>query len=484
MDFFSETPLCEEFEGLTMEECKQKLEQFTFSNFIKTFKVTEFLKKHFKIPRAPTMRYVYLYYLFKRIGPYIGDETVEQIFTEHIKKHLKDDIKRVLSLGEIYGICDRFSPHTQCMISLAIESITRGQHSNVLWEVLRDGVISSSKFYNAVKHQSMSKKLFRPWPIENDYYFASPLAFGLRCEETVKFALKEFVCKKKPVLIDIGFLQSPVDGIFGVSLDMCDNVYVDEKNMLQFKGDDIGLYEIKCRFKYKFSKIESDPIFLKYKQFYNNPEKQTLIQFINSIGRPAVEYVPFGKLPSKNDYLLTFDKDWDINPKRKRNLGDSHKSIYDCLRVNQYVSSKVLLLSDPAETGGKIDIKASLDANLFINSEHSYFYQILLQYKVALTCIQHHSSSGFTRLRNFIVSGFFRNRNYSDPVKCTIGDHILDCSVELPVLLIVTPVFIPSEVATESLSKAAKFWSLTAEEEFVSAPWVSSSLFADGSMTP
>ncbi|BBB06486.1 deoxyribonuclease [Rhinolophus gammaherpesvirus 1] len=480
MDFFSQTPLCEELEGLSMEDSKSKLEQFTFSNFLKSHAVREFITKNCKIPRLPTMRYVYIYYLFKRIGDYIGDDTVCSLYTELTRVGTED----VLNIKEIYDVCDKLSPYVQCSICLAIEAITRGQSMNVLWDILRDGIISSSKFYHAVNSQNLSKKLFQPWPIVNNYYVASPLAFGLRCEETVKNILKEFVCKGKNVLCDMGFMQSPKDGIFGVSLDMGAHVTIDQDNILKFKPS-AEIYEIKCRFKYKFSKTECDPIYMMYRDLYNNPGKKSLMKFIHCINKPTVEYLPTGKLPSKNDYLLTIDRDWDLNPKRKRNLTGLHKSLYDCLELNKYTSSKVFVFTDPADTDGKIDIKATFDVNLFINPEHSYFYQILLQYKVVLNYIQHHSDSGLGHLKNFIVSGFFRNRNYSDPVNCSIGESVsLDSSVEIPVLLIVTPVYIPHPVVEKSLQKAAHFWSVSAEEEFVYSPWVPSSLFADGDLTP
>ncbi|UTM04659.1 deoxyribonuclease [Equid gammaherpesvirus 2] len=509
MDFFSRVPLYDELSGLSQPETKCKLEEFTFSNFLKARRVREFLRAH-AVAKLPAMRYVYVYYLFSRIGDYIGDDTVLAIFGEFMgvsdagKGRGEGDGESDVhgegeeegdgggeaepgagpDIPEVYRVCECLPVRTKCRISLAIEAITRGQYENNLWEIFRDGIISSSKFYHAVRQQNSSKKLFQPWPIVNNYYPLSPLAFGLRCEDAVKTLLAEFVCGRKEVMCDVGFLQSPKDGIFGVSLDMCANVSVGRDNLLEFRAD-AEIYEIKCRFKYNYSKIECDPLYQKYVSLYNSPSKTTLIRFLSGINRPAVEYVPPGKLPTKNDFLLTSDRDWDLSPKRKRNLTPAHKSLYDCLRANEHASSQVLILSDPSETEGKIDIKARFDVDVFINPEHSYFYQILLQYKVVKNYIQYHSSPGLGSLKTFIVSGFFRKRNHSDPLECSIGGRgTLDSACEIPVLLILTPVYIPHCVVTESLKKASQYWNQSAEEEFSHPPWVSSSLFADGDMTP
>ncbi|AMA67393.1 deoxyribonuclease [Vespertilionid gammaherpesvirus 1] len=480
MELFSETPICEELEGLSMEEAKNRLEKLTFSKFIKTKNVQNFIFTSCKNPRLPTMRYVYIYYLFNKIGDYIGDTKISDIFQELTNANTDT----ILNIREIYAICDNLTTYTQCSICLAIECITRGQHTNFLWDILRDGVISSSKFYNAVKQQSFSKKLFDPWPIENNYYVASPLAFGLRCENAIKTAISEFVCKKKNVLCDMGFMMSPKDGILGVSLDMCANASTIKDDIIEFKAD-TELYEIKCRFKYKFSKTECDQSYKRYKELYDKPCKQTLIKFIHSINKPAIEYVPPGKLPTKNDYLLTFDSDWNLNQKRKRNITSCHKNLLECMKANQYVTSRAIIFTDPSESDGKIDIKAKLDLDVFINPDHSYFYQVLLQYKVVTNYIQYHSPSQLGRLKNYIVSGFFRERSHADPILCTIGESgTLDSSVEIPVFIIITPVYIPNSVAVDSLQRAAKFWSSCAETEFKNPPWVSSSLFADGDLTP
>ncbi|ALE14749.1 ORF37 [Felid gammaherpesvirus 1] len=478
--FFSTTPIFDELDGLSIDEIKEQLSQLTFSNFIKCKPIQDFLKSSsFKQPRLPNMRYVYLYYLFQKIGDYIGDSKVLNIF----KNVTNTDV--ILNVSEVYKICDKMDHHTQTGICLAIESITRGQHNNVLWHVLRDGIISSSKFYQAVTFQSVSKKLFCPWPIENDYYVASPLAFGLRCENAMKTVMAQLICpKKKTTSFEFGFMQSPKDCIFGVSIDMCTNVTTDENDILVFNADS-EIYEIKCRYKYLFSKMECDSTYLKYKDLYSNPCKGTFINFINSVSRPGVEYVPPGKLPSKTDFLITSDTAWAGQVKRKRNITQLHKAISMGLKANRFIESDVFILTDPSETNGKIDIKARLSIPLYVNPDHSYFYQVLLQYKVVTNYIQYRSPGGLGTLKNYLISGFFRKRNYCDPIDCVIGESgTLDPTVEIPVLVIVTQVIIPKTIVQDSLIKAANFWCSSAQAEFKQVPWVSSALFADGDITP
>ncbi|AJG42962.1 deoxyribonuclease [Harp seal herpesvirus] len=481
LQFFSSTPLCDELDGFSLEECKEQLSHLTFSNFIKCKAVQDFIFNSTEQPRLPAMRYVYLYYLFQRVGDYIGDTKVLALFENatHTNKN------QILNLKEIYTVCENMDHHTQAGICLAIESITRGQHNNMLWHVLRDGIISSSKFYQSVNNQVISRKLFCPWPIDNNYYVASPLAFGLRCEDVMKTIMAQLICyKKSTTSFEFGFMQSPKDCIFGVSVDMCTNVTTDNDDLLVFRADS-EIYEIKCRYKYLFSKSECDATYLKYNKLYMNPCKGTFIDFINSVSKPGVEYVPYGKLPSKSDFLITSDTAWEGKAKRKRNLTCIHKTIAEGLKANRFIESDVYLLTDPSETEGKIDIKARLSIPMFANPDHSYFYQVLLQYKVVTNYIQYHSKGGLGTLKNYLVSGFFRKRNHCDPATCTIGESgLLDSSVEIPVLVIVTQVVIPHSIVQDSLVKAANFWCSSAQEEFEQAPWVSSSLFADGDITP
>lgn len=160
--------------------------------------------------------------------------------------------------------------------------------------------------------------------------------------------------------------------------------------------------------------------------------------------------------------------------------------IVECLRYNSTVESTVYVLTDPVDTQGKIYIKASFNIEIFINPCHSYFYQILLQYKVVTNYVQlSPTNKSLGSVKNFMVSAFFRKRNFTDPAECYIGDtEKLDTDVEIPVALIVTKVRIPHGVIVESIQKAANFWTKCSEEEFQYGPWVPSVLFAGGDITP
>lgn len=482
MDFFSEATLTEELEGQDFNEQQNSITSLGFSNFLKHEKVIKFLASNKCRPTMPAMRYTYLFYFFKKIGDFIGCTNITDYYHQHV---FSKSTKLNLTLSNVYNECCAMKPKTMFSISLLIESVTRGQSVNGVWNTLRDGIISSSKYQWAIKQQNSTKKIFQPWPIVNDYYFAGPLAFGLRCESTVKTLLTTLIINQCSVFSDCGFLQCPEDGIFGVSLDLCTNVRLDKNGTLIFNPGTC-IYEIKCRFKYLFSKSTCDGLYLKYKQLYDEPCKETFIKFINGVSKPAVEYVENGRLPSEGEFLITSDSDWNLQPKKKRKLTVLHKPVKECIDNNMFVTSKVYVFTDPSVTQGDIKIKETFSIDVFTNPRHSYFYQILLQYKVVRDYIRHEPSTcgKLGVQRNYLVSAFFRKRNLDDPQYCYIGDITLDRSVEIPVLLLVTPVYIPHAFAQNSINRAARFWEKSAGETFGFTPWVSSSVFASEGLTP
>lgn len=483
--FFSTQLLQESLANYTVEEQNDKLLSFTFSNFIRTARVQSFLKGGLR--KMPTMRYVYLFFLFRRIGPYIGDMRVLELFQEHFPLPESEE-DTLPSIKDVYEVCDKCGMRKHTEICLIIEAITRGQHDNILWDLFRDSIISSSKLFKTVK-AGPNQNLFSPAPITNDYYVAGPLAFGLRCEELVKKLICNLILHQ-PTPQDCGFLQSPRDGIFGVSLDLCTNVKLVD-GLLSF-GPDPLVYEIKCRFKYLFSKSDYDPLFTKYRDLYDNPCKSTFIRFVFGISKPAVEFLPEGRLPSEKDYLLTFDDEWNLKPQRKRKMTSEHKILYECIKHNAFGTSTVYLFTDPSITGGKICIKSKFSVDLFINPHHSYYQQILLQRKVILDYVDSSPAAcgKLGQVKNFIVSAFFRKRDSRDPLKCWIPDYTSENSeyierhLEIPVAVVITSVAVPSAAIFDSVDRAATFWTTCAREEFDYWPWVPSSLFAGGSITP
>nr|QRE02518.1 deoxyribonuclease [Otarine gammaherpesvirus 4] len=601
-------PLLAELDGLDVHEQLDVIRSFTFSGFLRTPDVERFMATCYEVPQMPALRFVYLYFLCKRIEDYIGDARYSLCFEELMQQRRKrhrhsvaplsvsccgnpsntcDDGIAVKKLGvdlplscsdknlysneglveneytdattvsngmdnetcalyimpnsdgnacntrtriaDVYRACRELSMDEKTHLCLIVEAMTRGQRDNVLWNVLRDGTISSSKFPRVLKRLNTAKNIFNPWPITNDYYVASPVAFGLRSEFTAKLVLSELVYPHKSPVPELGFMLSPADGIFGVSLDMCFNATISNNGTVQFPAN-CEVYEIKSRFKYLFAKSEFDPLHVPYQALYENPGSDTLATFIRAVPRPAVEVVHDGCIPTETEYLITTDTAWGHRTVRKRRLNAKHRETAIAIRLNARTQSVVYILDDPVHTGGKIGIKAKFPINVFANPRHAYFYQILLQYKIVKNYIQHAASaatvasttashtgtstltvtggdvgaqngslselngpgcfpveptlSALGSLRAFVVSAFFRKRHSSDPIKCTIGSRQLSTELEIPVAIIVTPVIVPHAVVVDSVCKAADFWKSCAQEEFVYAPWAGSHLFAAGDITP
>nr|CAC84332.1 alkaline exonuclease [Saimiriine gammaherpesvirus 2] len=483
MDLFSEESPINEIGNMDMSDQQTQLCSSSFSHFLKHPKVQHFISTYSELVKMPTIRYVYFYYLFKKIGGFIGNEKIGTYFSKNVCNNIA--AKGVPKLADVYKACEKMNLRQQSEICLLIEEVTRGQYLNSLWDALRDGTISSSKFYWATKKQNSTKKIFEPWPIKNDYYVAGPLAFGLRCEEVIKTVLNELICTPKQAsCFDCGFMQSPLDGIFGVSLDYCTNVETNKDNLLVFHPD-TEVYEIKSRFKYLFDKSECDTLYKKYKELYSNPCVKTLIKFIFSVSRPAIEFVPSGRLPSESDYLLAYDEEWNLRPTKKRKLNASHEMIKKCIEYNSYAGSQIYILSDPAENNGQITVKTKFKAGIFMNPRHTYFYQVALQHRVVQSYIGlSESPRSLGTQKNFIVSSFFRKRHFSDPPVCYIGKKQLEKTVEIPVFIIITPVYIPRSALLETISQAVNFWEESAKEAFTEYPWAPCALFANGDLTP
>ncbi|AAB66406.1 alkaline exonuclease [Murine herpesvirus strain 4556] len=480
LDFFEKDDLLEVLGNMARENQLESLATLNFSAFIRSPQVQELLATSKTSVRISDMRLTYYYFLFLRLNEYIGNTAIMGVFKDMM--HLTDNSE----VSAVYAACRDVTPDIKYAVCQRIEALTRGQQDNELWDILRDGMISSSKFQWAVKQHSINKKLFNPQPIKVNHYFAGPLAFGIRCEQTVKKILSELIHPNLPRFHDCGFLPSAIDGIFGVSLDTAFNVFTDSSGLVHFEPDSI-VYEIKSRYKYQFSKSEFDGLAKKYLDLYKNPCEATFIKFINCISRPAVEYVPHGKLPSESDYLITHSMNWKTSNKRKRKITDSHICLKKCLLHNMYQQSTVYILSDPSETSGKITIKASFPIDVFVNPAHNYFYQVALQNMVVQDYIEF-GQGVYKRLghqKNFIASGFFRKRHFSDPAVCSIGNcGKLDTTDEIPVALIITPVRIPSTVLHEYLKKAIDFWNQCAEANFDHIPWGQLSDVARKPITP
>lgn len=456
-DFFSDTSLDEEVADCELEEHMAALTSYTFSNFIKSQEVQQFLKQVKKGEAMPHLRYAYIFFLFKKINVFIGDSSPLCCFGDVLCG------KTAPSIGEVYAFCYAMSNRDRWKLCLTLENLTRGQDNNALWSLLRDGVISSSKFWRAVKDPGGSgNHLFNPLPIANNYYVAGPLAFGLRCESVVKDVVTDLIFPTKPSIKNFGFMQSPVDAMFGVSLDLCLNT-ADPPFLFTPRSE---VFEIKCRYKYLFSKAAHDSLYPLYQALYSEPTKRRFIDFIFGITHPAVEYVPPGRIPTDNDYLITADPEWNLSRKRKRKLNDAHALIEQCIRHNSAAQSAVYLLTDPSHHQGVISIKSRLTVDVFINPKHPYFCQVLLQNKVVSEYVEFVAEGAEQDVKSFIATGFFRQRDSCDPKVCTIGGQALPGDTEIPVAVLLTPLHIPRGVSEESLRRAAAYWNTCFQETF------------------
>nr|prf deoxyribonuclease [human gammaherpesvirus 4] len=464
-----------------LEDPMEEMTSYTFARFLRSPETEAFVRNLDRPPQMPAMRYVYLYCLCKQIQEFSGETGFCDFVSSLVQENDSQDGP---SLKSIYWGLQAATDEQRTVLCSYVESMTRGQSENLMWDILRNGIISSSKLLSTIKNGPT--KVFEPAPISTNHYFGGPLAFGLRCEDTVKDIVCKLICGDASANRQFGFMISPTDGIFGVSLDLCVNVE-SQGDFILFT-DRSCIYEIKCRFKYLFSKSEFDPIYPSYTALYKRPCKRSFIRFINSIARPTVEYVPDGRLPSEGDYLLTQDEAWNLKDVRKRKLGPGHDLVADSLAANRGVESMLYVMTDPSENAGRIGIKDRVPVNIFINPRHNYFYQVLLQYKIVGDYIRH--SGGGKPGRNCsprvnIVTAFFRKRSPLDPATCTLGsDLLLDASVEIPVAVLVTPVCLPDSIVRKELNTAAGSWKAYADDTFDTAPWVPSGLFADDESTP
>ncbi|AZB49209.1 BGLF5 [Phascolarctid gammaherpesvirus 1] len=450
------------------------ISNLTFTNFLKTEAVEHYVMQYGRV-EMPFIRYAYLYYLMKKLGPFQGNTEYTTFFETICKRGNR-------SFTEVYTSCRLIGPYAMTKLCLILESMTREQSYDYLWAMLRHGTISSTKLHQTLK-PGKHFKIFEPRPLNTDFYTGGALAFGLRSEPIVKQLINSFVLKGTGGQ-QVGFLMSPLDGIFGVSLDMCSHVNSGEDGLV-FQGNSV-IYEIKSRYKYLFRKMEYDCTYKAYRELYDNPTKRNFIHFITSIPKAAVEFVEQGRVPTENDYLLTHDPDWDVcHKKRRRLLKDSVVS--RDLYYNQHITSRVIILSDPSLEDGSIYIKSELQMPLYVNPRHSYFFQLMLQYKVVKNLIQTTSTRQFlnsTYPGTNIVTAFFRKRESSDPTTCYINNTAITPS-EIPVILLITPVAFPHDSVLTRLKTAVKSWSSEAEDIVpATAPWAPDALVARGDMTP
>lgn len=473
MSFFSPVALTDETGCVDTAGTDAVIASLSFSNFVRHEKVKQFLATRSGDPTLPSLRYVYLYYMFKKTADYMGNALLKSA----ANALFPTDPHEIPSVQEVYAACCCLPIELKERLCLRIEAATRGQHNNILWETMRNGVISSSKFPRAVKQQtvasrqSLTAQLFSQYVPDTNPFVATPIAFGLRCEPIVKKLISLLVCRGRPTFENFGFLHSMDDGTFAASLDMCTNVIESETGSLVFLGN-CDIYEVKCRHKYLLSLVERNPLTLAYLELYHAPSEATFISFINAIANPAVEYVQSGRVPSENDYLITQSTDWNLKVQRKRRITVSHSAADQCIKVNSQTHSVLYVFTNPSETQGQLHVKARFKLPVFVNPRHSYFYQVALQYKVVSDYVAVSQAATSLTVNAYIATAFFRRRTTGDPAPYTLaGVETIEGNSEIPILLLITPVNIPRAVLEDKLTQASCCWTACARDFFEQAPW-------------
>ena len=457
------TPLSEEH---SVEDAapQHALQTLSFTKFLQDNDVQKFVTREPKLPWA--LRYTYLYYALRKCAAYIGMPRLEDAIHEII--HSSDTC--LPPLPAVYDACLSSSLQVRRHVCLALEFATRGQYNNDLWEIIHDNIISSSTFLKAIKKQNFARKLPAEMNVENSYT-GGPLAFGLRGEGIIKQIISHLLYPDVPTFSEFGFLHSPTNGLFAASLDMCTNVTTDAAGHVRFSADS-AIFEEKCRFKYLFSKQQANALSEAYSDLYEAPSEETFKRFIYSVSHPAVEYVDPQRLPSERDYLISQNPFWEFKPQKKRRLTLIYQDVEQCIKANRDSQSTLYVLSDPALTGGNIFIKDRLPVSIFINPRHTYFFQIALQASVVSEYLDCSDTTECLSVKTYLTTGFFRKRARTDPVNYLIDDKIpLTCVAEIPVLLLVTPVYIPRHILTTKLAQAGDFWATWAAERFGILPW-------------
>nr|WEG68956.1 deoxyribonuclease [Mastomys natalensis cytomegalovirus 1]WEG71184.1 deoxyribonuclease [Mastomys natalensis cytomegalovirus 1] len=383
--------------------------------------------------------------------------------------------------------------HVYMRILKAVEKDSRGQSSNPVWHALRLDTISATRFFDVFSTSRLTAGNRRETLVGRG---CEAIRFGVQCEPLIRIVLEEFVIKGREMAgSDIGLLLDPSSGILGASLDFCVGVTRDDDELLSI-APNAAIFEIKCRFKYLRSR-DDDAV----KDFLTCPNIHTFSSFILSHPIPAIEFRQDGDTPSGREALISHDKVFKQNLKRRRSgkAPDFIRSWLDTLiNLNSAISSTIIVFDvcvdeDSSRTvygavsdsDGKkyLDIveKARFTAPVFINPRHPYYCQTLLQqYVLSQYYINAHCDpermSPDELPSVHLVSAILRKRDESEQgYSLKINGRVSDCE-EIPLCVVVTPIQVDPLFTRDAVNCVLNTWERDIQKKTGLSLWVQSAV--------
>nr|WEG69784.1 deoxyribonuclease [Mastomys natalensis cytomegalovirus 3]WEG69924.1 deoxyribonuclease [Mastomys natalensis cytomegalovirus 3]WEG70064.1 deoxyribonuclease [Mastomys natalensis cytomegalovirus 3]WEG70204.1 deoxyribonuclease [Mastomys natalensis cytomegalovirus 3]WEG70344.1 deoxyribonuclease [Mastomys natalensis cytomegalovirus 3] len=394
---------------------------------------------------------------------------------------------------EIARALFRLSPKRSMRILKSIEKDSQGQSRNPVWYAIRADTVSATRFYDVYS----SCKLDVLCGIDENSVRrgCEAVRFGVQCEPIVRTVLEEFVTGRRDVCGDIGVLLDPSSGVLGASLDFCVGICRDDDGLLNVSAG-AAIFEIKCRFKYL--RTRDDVV---VKDLIDNPNLRTFAALILSHDVPAVEFRQPGEVPTARESLVSYDKVFRRDRKRRRSgiVPKVFASWIDgLLEKNADVVSKVFVFDtrrvsrrssvtskDSSDNGDdeylELINKAIFTAPIFINPRHSYYCQTLLQqYILSQYYINAHhdpermSSNELPSVT--LVSAILRKRAESERGKIIrINGRRSDCE-EIPLCLILTPVRLDPLFTRDAVTCVLNTWERDVSRKVGIPLWVHNSV--------
>ncbi|UOO01062.1 deoxyribonuclease [Psittacid alphaherpesvirus 5] len=366
------------------------------------------------------------------------------------------EVRKLLSISQIEKIL------------LTFEAETRSQCSSDLWKILRRCLLTASKIRFIVGSESMSFSQKDFFETNESNVHSNPIVFGTTNESCARLLTVAYYIgwdylssipksddyfdfhdcvTNEDELFTCGLLMDIQTGHIGASIDMLVCPRERETGRLMITGSDIALFEIKCRYKYKFSLATPNPLKSGYETLLKEPNEINLMKFLYSVKTPGIEYFDPNGVPSATEALVTCDPLWThgVHKKRKCSLEIEKRH----LTLNKNIRSTAFLFALPDLGAKEISLvewspgKKSISIPVFVNPRHQNFRQVFIQTYVI---------SGYrtNSIRPHLVTFFGRDRYGGE-----IGERfrITDCipgftddppelrlTHAIPILLLITPI--------------------------------------------
>ncbi|AKB93292.1 B98a [Murid betaherpesvirus 8] len=380
------------------------------------------------------------------------------------------------------------SPRRYMRILRSIEKDSRGQSSNPVWHAMRIDIISATRFFDVFSTASLTTA---GRSSNAGYLNCEAVRFGARCEPVVRMLLEEFVTGPLDDAVrDMGLLLDPSSGILGASLDFCTGLTRDDDDLLVVRSG-AAIFEIKCRFKYLRDRSDETVA-----AFLAKPNAETFAAFILSHPIPAVEYKEIDEMPSGREALMSHDKMFKINHKRRRSckppdfirgwlkelIGSNSKVASTVFTFDTCVSEEVTVPGDGERseaTTRYLDVisKATFSFPVFINPRHPYYCQILLQqYVLSQYYINAHDDPERISPDDlpiaYLVSAILRKRDEPESeLTLRINGRVSECD-EVPLCVIVTPVRLDPLFTKDAVNCVLNTWKRDTDRKTGLQLWV------------